>query len=164
MTRIVKAPLFIFLLLAVSACADSTSSVDDSALRGEGTITLDGTSHDFVVEICDLTGEADNNYHTIYGSGETSEGQRFNVFVSRNRVGDHLAHSVSFQTGNVAEGEGTVIQAHRIFANDQWTSLFDGPDEPLIKITGNTVSAAGTFTINEDLENPISGSLNATCD
>lgn len=153
----------LLLMFILTACESSNDSEGDPSLRGEGFIVLDGARHDFDVIACDISGEVDEDYQTISGRGETSDGERFDVFVSRNDAGGILMHSVSFQTGNVAQGEGTVIEAQRMHMNGNWSDLHGGPNEPLIQISGSTVTAQGAFTVNEDLDNPIEGSLEATC-
>ena len=155
--------LAVFFLLTFTACDSTSDSEGDPSLRGEGFIELDGVRNDFTIEICDLSGEVDDEYQTIYGMGNMPDGDRFYIYVSRNMVNDLLIHSVSFQTGNVAQGEGTVIQSSRMHMNGQWSDLFDGPDEPLIQISGNTVTATGTFYVNENLDETIPGRFEATC-
>lgn len=162
--------LLLSLCALLFAACDSGS--DDgpsgpSASRGEGTIVLGGTTHAFNVIACDFSGEVDDLYQTVSGKGTTSDGEDFDVFVSRNEVesaGQVIrVHTVSFQTGDVRSGGGTVIEAQRMFMNGSWTSLFDEPNEPLVKISGNTLTASGVFYVNDDLENTMSGSVTATC-
>ncbi len=150
-------------LFALTACGDSTSSDGDPSARGLGSITLDGTRYDFTVEICDLTGETDDEYQTVYGEGEMPDGEAFQVFASRNQVNEMLMHSVSFQTGNVSQGEGTVIEAHRFRLEGTWNDIHGGPDEPLLQISGSMVTAAGTFHVADELDNTMQGSFEATC-
>lgn len=89
------------------------------------------------------------------------------VFVSRTFVETSsmsvLSHSVSFQYGDQWGGTGTVIEAYRMYSNGTWTNLHGDPDEPLIHIQGNTVTGAGTFSHENDLDDTMPGSFTATC-
>lgn len=156
---------FAFVALPLAACDSdgSDSGPDPSGNRGEGTLVLDGVTYDFDVIACDFSGEADDTHQTVTGRGTTPEGEDFNLFVSRNDIGGLLAHTISFQMGDVASGGGTVIEAQRMRMNGTWNSLHDEPNEPLIQISGNTLTASGVFSVNDDLDDTMHGELTATC-
>lgn len=153
-----------FLLLAfIAACDSSSGPTGKGSGKGEGSLTLAGVTYDFDVIVCDFTGEVDNLYQTVYGKGTTPAGKSFEVFVSRNQIEDFLIHNVSYQTGDVRSGAGTVIEAIRMKSNGIWTSLFDDPNEPLVKISGNTLTATGTFYVSDDIDETFQGHLVASC-
>jgi hypothetical protein len=167
------------LALALAACTDAdapprdasqpvaqeaATPAPDAPSAGEGTLTLDGAAYPFTVVVCDLSGDADDAYQTLVGRGTTPEGEPFEVFVSRNDIGDILSHSVSFQTGDVRRGAGTVLEAQRMRMGGTWSSLRGGSSEPLVVITGNRVTAEGRFSSDDDLEATVPGRLEARCD
>lgn len=156
--------LLAFCTLLFVACDSDDSDPDPTGNAGEGTIILDDVTYEFDVIACDFSGETDDTHQTVSAGGTTPDGEDFDLFVSRNEVGGFLVHTVSFQTGDVGSGGGTVIQAQRMFSNGTWTSLHDEPDEPLIVIEGNTLTASGVFTVNDNLDDTVSGSVTATCD
>jgi|GEM_PF-3209605 len=174
-------PLCLCLLLALTACRDAEAPdrsapppVTDAAAAppadpgarsaGEGTLTLDGTAYAFDVAICDLSGEADTDYQTLVGRGTTPEGEPFEVFVSRNDIGDILTHTVSYQTGDVRRTQGTVIEAQRMRMGGAWSSMRGGAAGPLIVIDGNRITAEGRFSSDDDLDATVPGRLEARCD
>jgi hypothetical protein len=131
----------------------------------EGTIRIGGTTYAFDVLACDVSGETDDDmYQTLSGRGTTPEGERFQVTVSRNDVAGMLVHTVSFAAGDVLRGEGTVREAQRMRHGQQWSSTFDGPAEPLIRIDSNRVTASGLFGSPDGSEAASEpGSLEARC-
>lgn len=167
------------LALALVACRDADAPAPEpatgppgetvvpeepAARSGSGTLTLDGTTYPFDVLACDLSGETDDDYQTISGRGTTPEGERFDVFVSRDDSGGFLIHTVSFQTGEVIRGEGTVLEAQRMRMNGSWSSMRGGEAQPLVVIDGNRVTAEGRFSSDEALEATVTGRLEATCE
>jgi hypothetical protein len=177
MTRLL--PLCLALALALAACTnadappgaaaqpvaqEAAAPASDARSSGEGTLTLDGTSYPFTVIVCDLSGDADDEYQTLVGRGTTPEGEAFSVFVSRNDIGGILSHSVSYQKGDVRSGASTVIEAQRLRMGGAWSSMRGGAAEPLIVIHGNRVTAEGRFSSDDDLEATVPGRLEARCD
>jgi hypothetical protein len=68
------------------------------------------------------------------------------VIASRNAIGGKLVHSVTFYTGDVLRGQGTVLEAQRLRLHGAWLDLVGGPDEPLIHIRGNRLPQSATLT------------------
>ena len=157
--------LAILSVTLVLGCDSSDPDPDPGPTnRGSGTLVLGDDTHDFDVIVCDFSGEADDQFQTLMGRGTTADGQEFEVFASRNQIDEMLTHTVSYQTGNVASGGGTIIQAQRLRMNGTWSNLLDEPDEPLIQISGNTLTASGVFTINDNLDDTVDGQITATCE
>lgn len=151
-----------FLAAALLGC-DSSDTPDGPHALGSGTITLGANTYEFEVIACDLTGESDQDYHTISAVGELPSGEGFDVRVSRNLLEDMLLHSITFYHGDIESGGGTVIETQRLFANGSWSNLYGDPNEPLIHIQGNTVAATATFAYSDDIDDTLPGSLEATC-
>jgi hypothetical protein len=144
--------------------ATEPAPVDQTAQRGQGTLTLGDRQYAFNIRICDFSGEVDDDMvQTLVGRGEDAGGEPFEVYVSRLDINGMLTHSISFQQGNVARGEGTVLEAQRIRTGDQWHSHRGGPGTPLIQIEGNRLQAAGIFTPADDDSDRTEGRLEATC-
>jgi hypothetical protein len=143
---------------------EAATPAPDARSVGEGTLTLDGTSYPFTVIVCDLSGDADDEYQTLVGRGTTPEGEAFSVFVSRNDIGGILSHSVSYQKGDVRSGASTVLEAQRMRMGGTWSSLRGGSAEPLVVISGNRVTAEGRFSSDDDLDATVPGRLEARCD
>lgn len=135
-----------------------------AAERGDGTLTLGDDVYSFSVRVCDFSGETDDDMiQTLVGRGDMPDGQPFDLYVSRNEVNNILTHTISFQSGDVRTGEGTVIEAQRMRMGDNWTSVRGGPAMPLIEIDGNRLTASGVFTAADDLDDRTEGRLEATC-
>jgi hypothetical protein len=146
--------------------ADTPTPQGASAAAGQktGTLTLGDDSYAFTVRVCDTSGEADGDLQTLYGVGETAEGEAFRVYASRNKVGDMLSHSVSLQLGDVARGEGTVFEANRVNHGGTWTGATGPASGPLIEIDGGRITARGSFQpAGDGLAEGIEGVLEATC-
>jgi hypothetical protein len=146
-----------------AAPAAEEAAAAPSADRGEGTLRLGETTYRFAVRACDFGGETDDMYQTLSGRGTTPEGEPFDVFVSRNDAGGMLVHTVSFQTGDVRRGAGTVLEAQRMRHGTGWMSTRGGPAEPLIRIDGNRLTASGRFTSDDDPDLAADGTIEATC-
>jgi hypothetical protein len=135
-----------------------------SADRGNGTLILGDDQYEFSVRVCDFSGETDDDMiQTLVGRGEMPDGQPFDIFVSRNEVNEILVHTISFQTGDVRTGEGTVIEAQRMRMGENWTSPHGGAGSPLIEIAGDRLSSAGVFAPSDDDSDRTEGRLEATC-
>jgi hypothetical protein len=132
-------------LLLACLCLGSASLAQAQA-RGTGTLHLGGTAYDFAVRACDFSGETDGEvYQTLSGRGTLPSGERFEVIASRNAVEGKLVHTVTFYTGDVLRGQGTVLEAQRLRLHGTWLDLVDGPDEPLIHIRGNRLRVRAPF-------------------
>jgi hypothetical protein len=182
--RIPTSSVLAFALLASSACKDDgspdettppsaeasaeeaadTPTPQGAAGQKTGTLTLGDDSYAFTVRVCDTSGDADGDLQTLYGVGETAEGETFRVYASRNKVGDMLSHSVSLQLGDVARGEGTVLEANRVNHGGTWTGAAGPASGPLIEIDGGRITARGSFRpADGGLAEGIEGVLEATC-
>jgi hypothetical protein len=181
--------LLISTLLLFSGCgergdahlAEVTSSADGAAAigitvpangadsspagRGSGTLRLGDTTYEFAVRACEFSGETDDRYQTLSGRGTTPEGEQFDVIASRNEVNDMPMHTVSFQTGDVRRGGGTVLEAKRMRHAGRWGATPGEPNEPLIRVTGNRIRAEGRFAPPDPsmAGAPVDGVLEATC-
>jgi hypothetical protein len=138
---------------------------EPSQRAGSGTLTLGDITHSFTVRVCDPSGESDDDQkQTVYGEGETEEGEPFKVFVSRNDVNDMLSHTVSLQMGDVMSGEGTVLSANRVRMNDRWNSAEGAQSGPLIEIDGTRVTATGVFRAEGGAHGDgVAGELDVDC-
>jgi hypothetical protein len=132
------------------------------AADGEGTLQLGDDTYEFSVRACDFSGETDDVYQTVSGRGTTADGEPFDVFISRNEVSGILMHTVSFQTGDVRSGDGTVLEAQRMRSGDRWTSIHGDAAEPLIRIDGDRLTASGTFA-SDATGDSMQGRIEATC-
>lgn len=141
----------------------TVEEVDERDGATDGTLMLGDTTYEFTVRACDFSGETDDMYQTVAGRGTTPAGEPFDVYVSRNEVGGMLMHTVSFQTGDVRSGEGTVFEAQRMRSGGTWASIYGSVTEPLIQIEGNRLTASGTFA-NDATGETMQGRIEATCD
>jgi hypothetical protein len=156
------APLLaaLFSLAACNAAGDPLPEPDP----GTGLLRLGEEVLTFEVVSCSTYGEADAGAPTLAGRGTTGEGEPFTVHASRNDVGPVVVHSVSYRSGNVLLGLGTILEAQRIRDGDTWQSPRGGPNEPLVRVDGNDVSVTGVFSEPEMRSEPIRGALRARCD
>lgn len=138
-----------------------------SASSATGTLTLGPDRYAFRVTRCDLEGSEEDDGPTMYGTGTTEDGASFEVRAERTSAASlGLAHSVSFQSGDVLHGEGTVWEAMRRHGSGGHWSSMNAPghaaDAPLIQIDGRSVTATGTF-VNDGTGQQRAGSLEARC-
>jgi hypothetical protein len=146
------------------ADAPVAAAPGDQTLQGEGRLTLDTDTYDFAVEVCDFSGETDDDMiQTLVGTGQDADGEPFRVYASRNVVNDILVHTISFQQGDVRRGEGRVIEAQRMRMGETWNSVRGGVAAPLIEIDGDRLTATGRFSPDDDLDDTVDGRLEATC-
>jgi len=145
------------------ASAVGAPAAHSEKASGEGALPLAGTSYAFDVAVCDLSGEADTDYQTLVGRGTAPDGEPFEVFVSRNDIGDILTHTVSYQSGDVRRGQGTVIAAQRMRMGGTWSSVRGGSAGPLVVIAGNRITAEGQFSSDDALSATVPGRLEAPC-
>lgn len=175
----------ILTLVAVAACGgDATSDApglnedppgaeEAEAVAEEpdpdGTLVVGDRTLTFEVRACDLGAEQGPDLPTLFGSGTTPDGERFNVHVDRSTSGTQEIHAVNFDWGDIVAGTGTSGEMMRNrFGGRPWQDLRDGaepvPDEPLVQIDGRTVTAEGTFEVTAAGESSwVEGRLEATC-
>lgn len=151
-----------------AAGAEEARAVADDA-DPDGTLVVGDRTLTFEVRACDTGEEQDPDLPTLYGSGTTPEGERFNVHVDRSTSGTQQIHAVSFDWGDLVAGTGTSGEMLRTrFEGRAWQDLREGaasvPDEPLVQIDGRTVTAEGTFEVTTAGEASWQeGRLEATC-
>lgn len=177
--------VLILTLVATTACGSDASSnapgLSEEAVGAEearavadgadpdGTLVVGDRTLTFEVRACDAGEEQGPDLPTLYGSGTTSEGERFTVQVDRSTSGTQEIHAVSFDWGDVVAGTGTSGEMLRTrFEGGPWQDLREGaapiPDEPLVQIDGRTVTAEGTFEVTAAGETSwLEGRLEATC-
>lgn len=135
-----------------------------------GTLELGDETYEFGVNFCYLEGEDNNeSTSTLLGGGSLEDGQTFDVLVDRTTAGAWLHHSLRLDVGNVGAPGSITWETRRSRTGGSWTSFLSGigqvPDEPLIRIEGNTVRAAGKFkqTSGPEEDRVVQGELEATC-
>ena len=126
---------------------------------GSGKLTLGTKVFEFDVSRCYLEGDADaEDRITLYGTGETEDGKRFQVFVARIPVGGMLFHDISLQIAG-----GDVYEARRASNGQMWIGAAGEENAPLIVIDGSEVVAAARFSLNFEGDPTVEGWLEATC-
>lgn len=175
----------ILTLVAMAACGadaprdapglnqESDGTEEARAVAGdadpEGTLVVGDRTLTFEVRACDTGQEQGPDLPTLYGSGTTPDGERFTVHVDRSTSGSQEIHAVSFDWGDIVAGTGTTGEMLRTrFGERAWQDLREGaapiPDEPLVQIDGQTVTAEGTFEVTTAGETSwLEGRLEATC-
>lgn len=138
---------------------------------GTGTLVLGDDSYELRVTQCDLEGDYDSAYGdgTLFGSGRTDDGLVFNVMVGREDAGaSYTRHEVV--AVSLAATDQFDWTARRESTAQGWRGEgLDGPapDEPLVRIDGKTVRAAGVFFDTRpggaERFHPVQGRVEATC-
>jgi len=158
-------------IVALSATVGCGGDASADA-RGTGTLVIGETTYEFTVYDCDLAGEYDSpdGPSTLSGIGELGDGTRFSVSVSRTRASDDTGgQNVTLR--NVPGADRFYWFATRLNMGFAWVGTVEGeaaPDEPLVIVEGNTVSAEAMFEDFRDVpdgerEAPVMGRLAATC-
>lgn len=156
-------PLLSIPLLLLPGCADGDG---DSNGRGKATLTLGEERHELQIRVCDFSGDADTDQKQTLVARDKD--RTMQVFVSRTEVAGMLSHSVGVHLGNVFDG-GRVFETTRLRRGERWINPGGGPNEQLIRIDGDKLSAEGVFTPQrgpdqkDPEEEPMTGSLQATC-
>lgn len=129
-----------------------------SAAQSEGTakLTLDGVAYELDVQYCDLGEEQGPNGPTLLAHGEAPDGDEVTLIIDR--------------TGNVQEitlersGSDHWYVARKTRMGESWMEPDLSMGEPLVTITGRTLTASGTF-VRSDTEAEIGeGTLEARCE
>ena len=148
----------------VSACGNDGPAMPNAV--GSGTLELDGETHAFDVRACDFGGDSDEREQTLAAEGVTDDGEPFSVIVSRNDVDGMLMHTVSYQRGEIRRGDDRVVlEARRLQREGRWQDDDNGPDEPLVQIDGNRLTAEAYFHPADTMASngAIEGRIEATC-
>ncbi len=161
---IARAALIVASIFLVSACGNDGPAMPDAV--GSGTLELDGEAHAFEVRACDFGGDSDEREQTLAAEGVTDAGEPFSVIVSRNDVDGMLMHTVSYQRGEMRRGDDRVVlEARRLQHDGRWQDDDNGPDEPLIQIDGNRLTAEAYFHPADTMasNSAVEGRIEATC-
>jgi hypothetical protein len=149
-------------LLLITAARPAQAQVQ---MGGEGSLTLDGVTYDFDVQIC---GEQVPGAYILNGTGETAEGQLFVVMVTRNTLKEgRVEESVTLNNpqANGAsyfnDGEGWKRCTRFTLACKPGEGI---PVEgPLLEFDGSTVNATGLFVGPDTGKEGQLGTVTATC-
>lgn len=160
--------LLLPLLLTACGPTDAThtspSSVSPDATHDahEATLTLDADTFSLAVVACDLKGETDEDAPTLHAEKE-APGGTLTVVATRERLRGSLIHRI--QVTLDGGGEPFIHEAERTYGLGAWTSLRDGPEEPLLHISGDTLRAEGRFgePHPNEREGLMDGKLEAIC-
>ena len=147
----------------IPAQATKAAAADD---RTDGTLRLGERTFAFrVMTACDLgDAEIESPDETLRGTGTTEDGTRFTVVVDRGSVGLGLIHTVSVTYGDLMAGTGYRAAAMRTGSGAGWSDEGGTYDQPLIRIDGRTVRAAGRFEVDDaGAESAVEGRLEVTC-
>lgn len=167
--RVLRVPGLIVSLVSclATACGGDADPGSEERVEVDGThgqVVLDGTVYEVSVRGCNLSGTDDGDGgNTLDGLVVGPDEKRYTLEVSRIALPTGISHSVWIS----ARGRGW--SAERVRAEGRWAdpkSGTGGPDEPLVRITGNDVAVDGTFRTHGGREiagSRLPGSLRATC-
>jgi hypothetical protein len=159
----------LFVLLTV-ACGDGTA--DTHARTAEavqpitersGIVELDGTTHEFQIVRCDLTG-ARYDGMLVHGSGLHPDGRRMSVQVERVARDAGSRENVFVSFGSLMDGDVWTVAAHQA-ADGGWFSdeaMMEPAEGPLLAMSGDEIRADVTF-IREVDGTERRGTVRASC-
>ena len=124
---------------------------------------MEGDTFALEVVACDLSGETDDDTPTLQAEKE-APGGTLRVTATREQLRGSLIHRIRVAIDDGSESP-PVQEAERTFGLGAWTSLRDGPEEPLLQISGDTLRAEGRFgpPHPNHMEHLIDGRLEAIC-
>ena len=151
---------------SLNAASDTTMmSVDTTEAKPDtiATLYLDRDTFALDVQTCMLSGETDDEAPTLYALYE-APGAILHVEATRSRLRGSLIHRIE---ATLRDGDRDLMThvAERTYGLGAWTSLRDGPEEPLLTVHGDTLSATGRFGRPHPNEHEalVDGRLHAVC-
>ena len=160
----------LLIVLLMTACGDGaadeparTAEAVQPAVERSGTVELAGTTHEFQIVRCDLTG-ARYAGTLIHGTGVQPDGRRMSVQVERIEDDGRMSENVFVSFGSLMDGDVWTAAVHRVpdgrgFSDE---AMLEPAEGPLLTLTGGELTAAVTF-VRETDGTERSGILRATC-
>lgn len=163
------AALVVLVLVACGDVEPEPDAVDApvttvaAATPSNGTVELDGTTYEFTVNRCDLTGGRPDGM-LLEGSGTAPDGRRLKVEVERLERSETTWERATIYFGSIVEGDSWTARLAgwpdgRWFADDAPADPVDGP---LHRVSGDQLLIQSTFR-HETTRDAAQGELRVTC-
>lgn len=165
--------------LALAACSDAEPDADAaaggaqradvaaapvaSADAATGTMVLGGTTYEFRVSRCDLTGNSPDGM-LLKGAGTAPDGRRLTVEVERLARSETTQERATIYFGSIVDGDHWTASRSghsggRWFAGSEQLEQVDGP---LLQVSGDDLLVQDTFA-HETKDSSQAGVMRATC-